>query len=136
MTVRTFIATVTLAALPLFAFAATQHQNQHHVQTAVVQNSGSGMNHNGTMGQGMMKIIAQVRNDLAALANENDPAVLHKRIAKDGELLGQFTSHMQSMQGMSGTMMSGGMMSHGMMNGNAASSHMSNCPGAANQPQK
>ena len=72
------------------------------------------------MGQGMINLIDRVKSDLAALESENDPVVLHKRLARDRNLLGQIQT-MRSMQDVPGSMMSG---------------NMSNCSGMAQQPQK
>jgi len=44
------------------------------------------------MGPGMMTVIAQVRDDLAALAHENNPAVIHQKLAQDQQALEQFSS--------------------------------------------
>jgi hypothetical protein len=131
MKLKTTVALVTLAALPFFATSAAQDTDHLQSHATVEQSTGSGMMAGHAVGQGMMNVIDQVRNDLAALAKENDPAILHKRIAQDQGLLDQIHSHMQSMQGMAGSLMSGGTMSGGMM-----SERMSGCPGTASQFQK
>lgn len=131
MKVKTIAATIALAAVPFFATAAAQHGDQNASQ-ATVEQTAPGMMGEHAMEHSMMNTIDRVKNDLASLANENDPAVLHKRIAQDQSLLEQFYSHMSGMMGMRGSMMSGGhMMSGGMMSRN-----MSDCLGAAQQPQK
>jgi hypothetical protein len=127
MKLKTVVVTIALAAFAFFATAAAQ-QTGSNSQSAVPQ-SMPGMMAGPGMGHGMMNIIDQVKNDLASLANENDPVVLHKRIAQDQALLDQFRMPMRgNMQGMRGSMMSG----RGMMSGS-----MPNCPRMAQpQPQK
>ena len=117
---KTTVALVTLAALPFFVTSAAQDADHHPSHATVEQSTGSGMMAGHAVGQNMMNIIDQVRNDLAALAKENDPAIIHKRIAQDQGLLDQIHS-----------LMSGGTMSGGMMSG-----RMSGCPGTAPQVQK
>lgn len=128
---KTMIAALALAALPFFAVASAEQTDQAS-QPAVEQSAGSTMMTGHAMHHGMMNLVDQVKNDLAALANESDLTVLHTRLAHDQGLLEQIQSHMHSMYGMAGSMMPG----HSMMSGGMMSGHMSNCPGAVQQSQK
>jgi hypothetical protein len=121
---KTIIATIVLAVLPLFAVAAVQQSDHPAQQTTTEQNTGSWIMAGHGMYQGVMNIIGRVKADLGALANENDPAVLHNRPAQDQKLLNGIQMPMSAtMQGMPGYMMSGrhimygGMMPGGMMSG-------------------
>ena len=114
MKLKTMVATVALAAVPFLVAAAAQHSD-HHPAQATEQSAVVGNSMSQRMGHQMMQLITQVKDDLAALANENDLAVIHKRLSRDETLLEQFQGHM------SGNMMNG---------------HMTNCPGAQQQPQK
>lgn len=125
MKFKPMAATIALVAVPFFATAAAQRTDQNSSQ-ATVEQTAPWMMVGHAMGHGMMNIVDRVRNDLASLANENDPAVLHKRIAQDQSLLEQFYSHMSGMMGTRGSMMSGGMMS----------GNMYNCLATAQEPQK
>lgn len=120
MKLKTMVATITVAAVPFFVAAAAQHADHHPAQvTEQSATAGNGMSQG--MGHQMMQIITQVKGDLAALANESDLAVIHKKLSQDATLLEQFQGHMSgNMQGMTRSMMSG---------------QMTNCP-AMQQPQK
>jgi len=129
MKLKTMAATITLAATPFFVAAAAQHTD-HHLAQAAEQSAAVGNSMSQGMGHQMMQLITQVKNDLAALANESDLTVIHKKLSEDTKLLEQFQGHM------GGSMMSGGSMMQGMMSDNMMSGHMTNSPAVQQPPQK
>ena len=135
MKLKALAATVALAAMPFFVTAAAQHAD-HHTAQSTDQSAAVGNSMVQGMGLQMMQLVAQVKGDLAALANESDLAVIHKKLSQDATLLEQFQGHMSgNMQGMTGSMMSGGSMMPGMMSGNMMTGNIGNCPAVQQQPQ-
>ena len=130
MKMRIAVAAITLAATSFFVAAAAQNAG-HHPAEATEQGWAmmNGM-HQG-MGYQMMQAIAQVRSDLAALANQSDVTAIHGKLAEDAKLLEQFQGHMSGwMQGMGGSMM------QGMMSGNMTGSYGCSSAGKWQQPQR
>lgn len=131
MKIRIMIVTITLAAIPFLASAVAQHPD-HSPQATNEQSLDVSMMASHAMGQGMMNLIGQVKNDLAALANENAPAILREKLMHDQSLLERIEAHMQSMHRTMDSMMS----EHSTMSRGMMSREMSNCPSAGKQPQK
>ncbi len=100
---RTVLASLSLAALSLFAVGAQAQHAQHHPSE---QNSGTGMmgqgmNEGGAMGQDMMahhqemqKLMDRLMQSMTALENEKDPAARSKLMAEQCALLAKMHREM------------------------------------------
>ena len=110
---KTLIASLFIAALPLFVFRVAAQHSEHPQGGMTSPDMMPQHEQMMSQHQETAKVIDQLVNSFSALENEKDPAVLKTKLAEHGALLKQLQSKFQESSGMMDMM--GQMMHHSMV---------------------